>query len=220
MKKCKWFLLLGVFLSYFVSNYLPVAWGWENSLLEWLQIAILTLGLILNYKWWQEEAKLANDFSNARFLAGGIPLWLLIIGRELSWGRVFYLNGFDAVNGPSFLPLTQLPYGPFVYPLLAVTMIVWLYLVIKYDLYKILYKLLKEHRFPVTELLITVLAIVVADLGEHKLHLPNMEEFDECLAYIGLILINYYVKTALRKENEKVIGDVFLTKPNNTKNFV
>ena len=204
MKNCKWLLLFGVFLSYFISPYLPVAWGWENGLLEWLQVAILVLGLVLNYIWWQ-EAKSANNFSNSRFLAGAIPLWLLMIGRELSWGRVFYLNGFDAVNGPSFLKLDQLPYGFLVNPLLAIIIVVWLYVVIKYALYKIPYELLKERRFPVAELVITVLAFAFADLGEKKLHLQSMEEFNECLAYLGLILTAYCVKTALRKESKKTL---------------
>lgn len=193
-------------MSYFISHYLPVAWGWENSLLEWLQIVILALGLILNYKWWQ-EAKLANNLSNVHFLAGATPLWLLVIGRELSWGRVFYTSGFDVVNGPSFLPLAQLPYGSFVYPLLAVIIVVWLYVVIKYALYKIPSRLIKEGRFPFAELIITVLAFVVADLGEHKLHLQNMEEFDECFAYLGLILILYKMKMALSEKKENVMGE-------------
>ncbi len=142
LRYCKWLLLGGVLSSYFISPYLPVAWGWENSFLEWLQIAILAVGLILNGRWWQ-EAKLAGDLSNARFLAWGAPLWLLMIARELSWGRVFYPNGFDPVNGPSFVAVAHLPYGAFVNPLIAVIIIGWLYVVIKYGLYKIPYKLLR-----------------------------------------------------------------------------
>lgn len=199
MKNCKYLLLLGVLLSYFISLYLPVEWGWENSLLEWLQVAILVLGLVLNYAWWQ-EAKLANKLSNVRFLAWATPLWLLMIARELSWGRVFYASGFDAVNGPSFVRLAQLPYGSLVNPLIAVIIIVWLYAVIKYALYKIPYQLIKERLFPITELVITVLAFVAADIGEHKLHLQTMEEFNECLAYLGLILTSYGVKNALQKK--------------------
>ena len=202
MKKCKWLLLLFVSLSYFIIPYLPVAWGWENGLLERLQIAILTLGLILNYRWWQ-EAKLDNNLSDTRFFAWITPLWLLMIGRELSWGRVFYPNYFDAATGPSFLKLTQLPYGSLVNPVIAVIIIVWLYAVIKYALYKLPYQLLKKHRFPVIELLITVFAFAVADIGEHQLNLQTMEELNECFAYLGLILVAYFVKTALRIEKEK-----------------
>lgn len=197
MPPIKWILLTSVLLSYFISPYLPDSWGWENSLLEWLQVIILSLGLALNCKWWQ-DAKSAGDFTTARFLNWATPLWLLMIGRELSWGRVFYPNGFNTATGPSFLTLAELPYGAFVNPLLAIIIVVWLYAVIKYGLYKIPYQLVKERRFPASELAITFLAFVVAALGEKKLHLPVMEEFDECLAYLGLILTAYCVKAALR----------------------
>jgi hypothetical protein len=207
VKQCKYFLLIGVLLSYFISDYLPVEWGWENSLLEWLQVAILVVGLILNYTWWQEAKSMDKNTNNARFLLWTIPLWLLIIARELSWGRVFYPRGFDAVAGPSFLPLSQLPYGPIVYPLLTIIIVVWLYMVVKYRLYKIPYELLKGHRFPVADLIITAFAFIDADIGEHKFQLQNMEEFDECLAYLGLILVAYYVQKALRKEAENVVRE-------------
>ncbi len=198
LKYCKWLLLAGVLLSYFITPYLPVSWGWENSLLEWLQVAILVLGLLLTCTWWQ-EARSTEDIPAARFLMWAVPLWVLMIGRELSWGRVFYPSGFHAIDGPSFLPLSQLPYGAFVNPLIAVIIVVWLYGVIKYGLYKVPYTLVKEHKFPVTALVITIFAFVSAELGEKHLHLQNMEEFDECFAYLGLILTAYCVKNALRK---------------------
>lgn len=192
----KWILLTGVLLSYFISPYLPISWGWENGPLEWLQVVILAIGLVLNYKWWY-DAKANDDHGSARFLLLATPLWLLMVGRELSWGRVFYPTGFDAVTGPSFVSLAQLPYGAIVNPLLAVIIVVWLFAVIKYGMYKIPYQLLKEKHFPVSELIISILALVAAGLGEKTLHLPVMEEFDECLAYVGLILVAYCVKKAL-----------------------
>ncbi|WP_312518594.1 hypothetical protein [Anaerospora sp.] len=193
----KWILLAGVLASYFISPYLPISWGWENSLLEWLQVVILSAGLVLNCKWWQ-DAKAIGNASASLLLFSALPLWLLMIGRELSWGRVFYPSGFDPVEGPIFLSLAQLPYGAIVNPLLAIIILVWLFAVIKYGVYKIPYQLLKEQRFPASELVIAVLALVIAGIGEKQLHLPVMEEFDECIAYLGLILTAYRVKNALK----------------------
>lgn len=195
----KWILLTGVLLSYFISPYLPISWGWENSFLEWLQVVILAVGLVLNCKWWH-NAKSNGHHKSACFLFWASPLWLLMIGRELSWGRVFYPNGFDAVNGPSFVSLTQLPYGAIVNPMLAVVIVIWLFAVIRYGLYKVPYQLLKEKCFPVSELAISILALAVAGFGEKMLHLPVMEEFDECIAYLGLILTAYCVKKALSQK--------------------
>lgn len=188
-------LLIGVLLSYFISPYLPISWGWENSFLEWQQVVILAVGFVLNCKWWHDAKSTSNP--GRRFLLWASPLWLLMIGRELSWGRVFYPNGFDAVNGPSFVSLAELPYGAIVNPTLAVIIVVWLFAVIKYGLYKTPYQLLKEKCFPVSDLTISILALVAAGLGEKTLHLPVMEEFDECIAYLGLILTAYCVKKAL-----------------------
>lgn len=195
----KWILLTGVFLSYFISPYLPLSWGWENSFLEWLQVFILAIGLALNCIWWK-DAKSNDDHPSARFLFWAAPLWILMIGRELSWGRVFYPNGFSSVSGPSFITMAELPYGVLVNPLLAVIIVIWLFAVIKYGLYKIPFQLIKERSFPVSELTIAIFALIVAGLGEKKLHLPVMEEFDECLAYLGLILTAYCVKNALKNK--------------------
>lgn len=194
MKKCKWVLLIGVFLSYFISPYLPDAWGKENGFLEWLQVVILTLGMVLNYIWYQ-EAKYDNNISSKRFLAWTTPIWLLIIGRELSWGRVLYPRIFNVILVKNATHL-----------LLTIIIVVWLYIGTKYDLYKIPYKLLKERRFPIIELTITAIAFLVADLAEHRLHLPQMEEFNECIAYSGLILVAYYVKTALEREKSNIVS--------------
>ncbi len=195
----KWILLAGVLASYFISPYLPISWGWENNLLEWLQVVILLVGLALNFKWYQ-DAKATDNSSATLFLASALPLWLLMIGRELSWGRVFYPSGFDPAEGPTFLSLAQLPYGAIVNPLLAIIILVWLFATIKYGLYKVPYQLLKKRRFPTSELVIAVLALVIAGIGEKQLHLPVMEEFDECIAYLGLILTSYRVKNALKQK--------------------
>lgn len=203
VKKCKWFLLLCIFLSYFINPYVPVEWGWENSVLEWLQVVILAVGMVLNYRWVREVSY--HNPAGKRFLAWTMPLWLLIIGRELSWGRVFYPSGFNAVKGPSFLPLAQLPYGQLVYPLLAIMLIVWLYIGIKYVLYKIPCELVKERQFPIAEMIITVIALIVAEVAEHKLRLQAMEEMNECFVYLGLILLVYHVKEVLNKRKRKIL---------------
>lgn len=195
----KWILLVGVLLSYFISSYLPLSWGWENNLLEWLQVVILSVGLVLNYKWYH-DAKTIRNTPASLLLVSALPLWLLMIGRELSWGRVFYPIGFDPAEGPLFLSLAELPYGAIVNPFLAIIIVVWLFAVIKYGLYKIPYELFKERRFPTSELIIAILALVIAGIGEKQLHLPVMEEFDECIAYLGLILTAYRVKCALKQK--------------------
>ncbi|WP_312562774.1 hypothetical protein [Anaerospora sp.] len=63
---------------------------------------------MLNCKRWN-DANSNRHHERAYFLFWASPLWLLMIGRALNWGRVFYPNGFSAVNGSSFVSLVQLP---------------------------------------------------------------------------------------------------------------
>lgn len=200
----KYFLLITVILSYFVGSYLPPSWGWENSPLEWSQVVILSLGALLTGFWWY-QARSVGQYHHACFFAWAIPLWLLMVGRELSWGRVFYPLGIDPISGPYFVSVSQLPYGAFVYPILTVIILSWLFAVIKYRLYAIPYELFQQSRFPTGEFLLVVLSFIVAYIAEKQLHYEIMEEIVECVAYLSLILTAYRVKVSLQQRNTIIL---------------
>jgi hypothetical protein len=203
MYLCKYVLIIVVVLSYFVEGHLPVAWGWENSPLEWSQVVILLIGALLSGKWWQ-EAKSAERYHHAHFFAWAIPLWLLMAGREMSWGRVFYPVGLDTATGPYFLSVSQLPYGPIVYPVLTIAIVIWLLAVIKYKLYRVPYELFQQGRFPFGEFLLVIFSFVVANIAEKHLNFEIMEEIVECVAYLSLILTAYQVKIALSQNGNQI----------------
>jgi len=194
----KYVLMMIIISAYFVGSYLPPSWGWENSPLEWSQVVILLIGALLTGKWWQEARSVRQD-RYARFFAWGIPLWILLAGREMSWGRVFYLKGIDAVTGPSFIPVSQLPYGPMIYPVLGAVVVLCLFAIIKHKLYRIPYELFQQGRFPIGELLLLIFAIIVANIAEKKMHYEIMEEIVECIAYLTIILITYRIKVNLEQ---------------------
>jgi len=196
MRLCKYVLMIIIITAYFVGSYMPPSWGWENSPLEWSQVVILLAGALLTGKWWQ-EARLVGQERYARFFAWGIPLWLLLAGREMSWGRVFYLKGIDAVKGPSFTPISQLPYGPMIYPVIVAVVIICLFAIMKYELYKIPYELFQQRRFPISEFLLLIFAIIVANIAEKKMHYEIMEEIVECVSYLTILLITYRIKVNL-----------------------
>lgn len=203
MYLCKYVLSIIVVLSYFVGRHLPVSWGWENSPLEWSQVVILLSGALLSGKWWQ-EAKSAGRYHHAQFFAWAIPLWLLMAGREMSWGRVFYPIGLDTATGPYFLSVSQLPYGPVVYPVLAIVIVVWLLAVIKHKLYRVPYELFQQGRFPFGEFLLVIFSFVIANIAEKHLNFEIMEEIVECVAYLSLILTAYQVKIALSQNDNRI----------------
>lgn len=197
----KYVLLTIIILSYFIGGYLPLNWGWENSPLEWSQVVILSIGALLT-ELWRQEANSAARHYHARFFTWAIPLWLLMVGRELSWGRVFYSVGIDAATGPYFISVSQLTYGPIVYPLITVVILVWLFAFTKYKLYAVPYELYQQGRFPMGEFLLVILSFVVAHIAEKYLHFEIMEEIVECVAYLSLILTAYRVRAALKQSNK------------------
>jgi hypothetical protein len=158
---------------------------------------ILFVGALLTAKW-SREAKSAGQYHHARFFNWAIPLWLLMAGREMNWGRVFYPVGINPITGPFFIPVSQLPYGPIVYPLIAVVILSWLFAVIKYKLFLIPYKLYQQGHFPTSEFLLVIFSFVVAHIAERELHFEIMEEIVEDVAYISLLITAYRVKVALK----------------------
>ncbi|MDF2635812.1 MAG: hypothetical protein K0R78_2686 [Pelosinus sp.] len=209
MHLLKYPLFVIVILSYYIGSYLPITWGWENGLLEWSQVILLAAGALLTSYWWQ-EAKSSKNFRHASFFAWVMPLWLLMIGRELSWGRVFYPAGLDPVDGPYFISVAQLPYGKIVYPVIAIIIFAWFLAVVKYKLYVIPYELYRQGRFPTGEFILVVFSFAVAYIAEKHFHNAIMEELVECIAYFSLILTAYRAKVALQQRSTIILPHRFL----------
>lgn len=209
MSLLKYPLMAVIAFSYFSDSTLPLTWGWENGPLEWSQVVILATGALLTGYWWQEAIS-SRRFHHARLFAWAMPLWLLMIGRELSWGRVFFQAGLDPIEGPYFISVAQLPYGKFVYPVLAIIILSWLFAVIKYKLYAIPYELFRQGRFPTGEFILVILSFVTAYIAEQHLHKAIMEELVECVAYLSLVLTAYRVKVALEQRNTIILPHHFL----------
>ncbi|GMB00060.1 hypothetical protein [Pelosinus sp. IPA-1] len=208
MYLCKYFLITIIFFSYFIGKQLPPSFSFENSPLEWSQVVILLMGALLTAKW-RQEAKATARYHHARFLTWSIPLWLLMAGREMSWGRVFYPLGINPTTGPFFIPVSQLPYAPIVYPTIGVVILLWLFAVMKYKLLAIPYQLFQQGHFPIGEFLLVILAFVVANIAEKVMHFEIMEEIVECVAYLSILLTEYRIKTTLQQSAKVKDEDFF-----------
>lgn len=84
----EWALLAALAASLPASLLLPPAWSREGGLLENLQVALLVLGCVLALltaarSWPSQLARLALWVA---------PVWLLLAGRELSWGRQWLMQ--------------------------------------------------------------------------------------------------------------------------------
>lgn len=194
----KWLMLVGLILSSILGPLLPPQWGWENGPLEWLQVVVLSVGLVLSALW-AYQARSDNDAAGYRMWFWSLPAWVLIIGRELSWGRVFFLAGMNE-SGPILLRLSDLRFGYLVHPTLALIVVVWLIAGYKHNIYRDIYKLLTRPGFPFNDVIMTLVACIIGRIGEKIFHRPVIEELAENIAYIGLIVIAAQVRRLLNSQ--------------------
>ena len=74
-----------------LSFVLPIEYSYENHFLENLEVVILFLGIVICI------GKIRDFilYDSIKFYVASIIIYILMIGRELSWGRVFYPIGID-----------------------------------------------------------------------------------------------------------------------------
>ena len=118
----EWALLAALLACYPLSLVLPPDWGRENGILESLQVLALVGGCLLALVVFVRlrPARLALL---ALWVA---PVWLLLAGRELSWGRAWRASpGLDAAGRA--LPADPLWFQPLIWPgaALLVGWLVW-----------------------------------------------------------------------------------------------
>jgi hypothetical protein len=160
-------------------------WAVENGPIEWGQVAVLAVGCVSAIGAYFYGI---GSMAAKRLLLCSAPLWLVLIGRELSWGRVFYPNGKGG-----FLVLKQLWYGSYVYPGIVIVLALMVVYMIKNGLHKEAIYWLKNAKLPAVDGVILLIAAVGADLAEHRLtgmigvrHVL-FEELAETVAYSALV---------------------------------
>ena len=166
---------------------LPPAWGKENGPVEWAQVVILAAGCLIAV-----AAYFRGIGSKAagRLFLSSVPFWLILIARELSWGRVFYPTGRGG-----FLPLSQLWYGAYVYPGITAAVLFTLAYVVIHDLHKKALFRLKNGGLPLLDAVVFLATALGADLAEHRLatviggRSVLFEELAETVAYFALVSI-------------------------------
>jgi hypothetical protein len=179
-------LLLVLLLSVIpLGLWLSPDWAAENGPIEWAQTAILAVGCVTAIGAYFYGV---GSIAAKRLFLCSAPFWLILIARELSWGRVFYPNGKGG-----FLPLKQLWYGSYVFPGIAIVLALIVAYMIKNDLHKEVVYWIKNAKRPAVDGIILVVAAVGADLSEHSLagvigarHVL-FEELAETVVYFALL---------------------------------
>ena len=175
-----------------LSFFLPIEYGHENSILEWSQFTILLFTAFITLL-----SNNQNNLSSERkkFFNFSSILFLFFAGREVSWGRAFYMN-LETLEIPS---ITQVWFGEYVHPLLSIIFIIYIFYFFHNSIYKELIIFFRENRFPKIDLFVIFLSLFLADIAEHHsyglLGLKNevFEESFELIAYIAMFSFMYTV---------------------------
>lgn len=171
---------------------LPVEYSYENHLLENLEVFILCMGLVnMLYR----TVSLNKNKFNKFYLACGI-FYIIMIARELSYGRVFYPIGIDENGEQIFMNIHQIWYGPIVYPIIAVLVLIALFLMIQ------TYKYIKKEQIicsvPRYSIRLFIIMMILSQIVFEKNLIKFLadygqllEECTEILAYCSLICFTY-----------------------------
>ena len=174
-----------------LSFVLPIEYSYENHFLENLEVVILFLGIVICI------GKIRDFilYDSIKFYVASIIIYILMIGRELSWGRVFYPIGMDKNGEQIFVKVHELWYGSVVYPMVGILILIVLILLGVY-----FYQSRRQGicwYIPLGEFLFfivtSILGQCVFDRGLVQFGNYNqlLEESCEIIAYISLICCTY-----------------------------
>ena len=174
-----------------LSFVLPIEYSYENHFLENLEVVILFLGIVICI------GKIRDFilYDSIKFYVASIIIYILMIGRELSWGRVFYPIGMDKNGEQIFVKVHELWYGSVVYPMVGILILIVLILLGVY-----FYQSRRQGicwYIPLGEFLFfivtSILGQCVFDRGLVQFGNYNqlLEESCEIMAYIALVCCTY-----------------------------
>ncbi len=203
-----WVSLLLVVLLFPLGFLLPGWWGWENEPIENTQVVILGAGAGLS---WLAAQHNRDDSEMRKLWLWTIPVWLLLIGRELSWGRVFFDPVFIGPDGPVFPSIHAVWYGRYVYPVNAVIMLSTLYGLWRNFNWS---KIKQRCRIPAVDGIVLLLAAIAAQLiFERELitvlkpYSQMLEEWSELIVYWCMISMTSVIGfSSSRTENKERTG--------------
>jgi len=177
--------LVLLLLTVMIGWLLPPELGAENSIIEWSQVLLLGLGALFALS---TLFQTSLPLPRRKLYAWSAYVFLLAMGRELSWGRVFYMD-----NAGHIPLLKQLWFGPYIHPLIAAITIAALIYFVKTGLHQELVSWFKGCKLPLVDILLIVCGTLLADISEH--HSSGLlgsqgeifEELFETIVYWSLI---------------------------------
>ena len=160
-----------------LSSFLRV----ENSYYESLQYLILFYGFFLGLK------DIGSTEVHLKSLGwSGAPLWVVVFGREINWGRIF-------------VPYDRIYRMFTVYPLVAISVGASIYIMFKHNILTNVLILIKKKLLPIGECISLILLAFGSYLGEKIIGSEFIEISMELVCYANLLWLTIQVRVLFQK---------------------
>ena len=182
------FLFLVIIICLLLSQVVPVWASEENSYIENSQLIILFGGIFMVL--YAAKNPLLEK-RQIKLLRLSVPVWLILLGREISWGRTLIID--PRTN--DFISRGDLWYWPAVYPILAITIIITLFSMYKAGILKEVSFWIKKRKTLAIPVFILIMSVVGLTVFEKNI-IKNVsgrnqvyEELSEVVMYFSLLAI-------------------------------
>ena len=129
-------------------------------------------------------------------MAHSHSFFLLLLGREVSWGRIFFPLGISN-NGPIIMPMSHFPHHEFI----NISVTTCMFLLLLGLIFTVPFRqIIFSKIFPASQFMLLTITIILSTIGDHGYLFSNaqseiIEELSEILMYFILFRIScYYYK--------------------------
>lgn len=180
-----WLLCLYIPFVFIIKDFLPQNIARENGPIENFQLVLLVIGMCLC---WQALKK-ASVQKDKYIWQAGMLFYLLLFGRELSWGRALLMRSDGTMPQWSELGFV----GQLAHPVIGIAIVLLLILFYRGGFWRFL----TTVKIPMWDLIFLVLFVVLVDISEHYdcsiFHGEIDEELFECAMYFEMLRITSFI---------------------------
>ena len=182
-----WYLPFALLACYPLSYWLPRNWSWENGLIENAQLLVLVCGGALALG----VCLRPHQAPTSPLAQCMVPIWVIMAGREASWGATFASPQSLTYEGPMFSS-ASLWYKPAVAPAILVILLWTLVSSCRHRIDRILLRAIVSKYFPWLALAVAVGAGMALTCAEGRLPCaapPNRQGFEELSELVGYVAL-------------------------------
>lgn len=176
---CTWLSIIVAIMVIPCVLFLPQHFGYENGLLENIQMLTLFIGLILAIK-----AKINKQF----FYFVAMVIGILVI-REVNCGRTLFFPIPGEVN--AYYSWKDIKYGWLAHPIYGIYMAYVAFYFFKNKLFINLLNYIKKVKFPIWNIVLMITGMGLGLYAEKVMENFVFEEISELLFYVSLVGIIY-----------------------------